>query len=73
MAAAARAEELLSYFTGLAPVGEPVVVRRVETMADLQLDHNTYSQCLNHLVGGKYVRRISTRLLIVLRRPEEFA
>ncbi|MGX9145903.1 hypothetical protein [Mesorhizobium sp. 128a] len=68
-----RAIELLSYFTGLAPVGEPVIMHRVETMADLDLDHTTYTLCLNHLIGSGFVRRVATKCLVVLRRPEEFA
>jgi len=66
-----RAVELLSYFAGIAPVGEPVRFSRSEVMAALRLDRNTYHRCLNHLVAERHVRRIATRVLIVLRRPEE--
>ncbi|ESY89045.1 hypothetical protein X739_00690 [Mesorhizobium sp. LNHC220B00] len=72
MSTAARALELLSYLTGLGPVGQPVPLRRVEVMSDLRLDHNTYNVCLNHLISGRFVRRVTTRTLTVLRRPEEF-
>ncbi|TPL40665.1 hypothetical protein [Mesorhizobium sp. B2-4-6] len=69
-----RAEELLSYLTGLAPVGEPVVIRRDVAMADLRIGNaNTYYQCLRHLVDGRFVRRVNTGVVVVLRRPEEFA
>lgn len=72
MSTAARAVELLSYFTGLGPVGQPVALRRVEVMNDLCLDHNTYNVCLNHLISGRYIRRVTAKTLTVLRRPEEF-
>lgn len=71
--AAARAKELLAYFAGRAPVGDPVTLRRVEVMADLHLDHNTYSHCLNRLVAGGFVRRIANKTLVVIRPPEQFA
>ncbi|PWJ93565.1 hypothetical protein C8D77_101244 [Mesorhizobium loti] len=73
MSTAARAIELLSYFTGLGPVGQPVALRRVEVLADLGLDHNTYNVCLNQLIAGRFVRRIAAKTVVVLRRPEEFA
>lgn len=68
-----RAEELLSYFTGLAPVGDSVAVHRIEVMADLRLDHTTYGLCLNHLVGRGFVRRVAKGVIEVIRRPEEYA
>lgn len=67
-----RAEELLSYFTGLAPIGEPVTVTREIAMADLIIKNNaTYYDCLNYLIGGRFIRRVGTGIIIVLRRPEE--
>ncbi|TIU02387.1 MAG: hypothetical protein E5W43_01190 [Mesorhizobium sp.] len=69
-----RAEELLSYLTGLGRVGEPVTVTRDVAMADLRINNNnTYYECLRYLIGGRFVRRLGPRAYQVLRRPEEFA
>ncbi|TJV51128.1 MAG: hypothetical protein E5Y01_16195 [Mesorhizobium sp.] len=69
-----RAEELLSYITGLGPVGQAVTVNRDVAMADIRIGNsNTYYECLRYLIGGGFVQRIGPRTYAVLRRPEEFA
>ncbi|RWH31629.1 hypothetical protein [Mesorhizobium sp.] len=69
-----RAEELLSYMTGLGPVGQPVTVNRDVAMADIGIGNaNTYYECLRYLIAEQFVRRIGGGIYTVLRRPEEFA
>lgn len=72
-----RAEELLSYFTGLAPVGEPIEAPLAWPMADLRINtKQCFHKHLNTLIAGGYVRRLATGsrrsfgLLVVLRRLE---
>lgn len=72
MSTAARAKDLLSHFATLAPVGDPISVRRLEVLAALKLDHNSYNCCLNHLIAGGFVRRAAAKVLVVLRNPEDF-
>lgn len=72
-----RQEELLSYLTGLAPVGEPIEVPLRHVMEDLRFTCKfTYYQRLNKLIQHRLVRRIAcgcnqtTGVLVVLRRLE---
>ena len=72
-----RQEELLSYLTGLAPVGETIEVPIKHVMADLNFGCRfTFYQRLNKLIQHRFVRRIAcgcnqtTGVLVVLRRLE---
>lgn len=75
-----KQEELLSYLTGLGPVGEPVEIERDIVVADLGLKgFHWYYVCLNELLKRRYVKRIAcshsrittTGLLVVLKRLED--
>lgn len=73
-----RAEELLSYFTGLAPVGETFEVPMAWLSEDIGINNKTaYHQYLNQLQTIGAVRRVacgaqrSTGVLVVVRRLEE--
>lgn len=70
-------EVVLSYLTGLAPVGEPFEVRLRDAMADLGYRSKYGWYCiLNKLIAKRLVRRIacgaggSTGVLVVLKRLE---
>lgn len=73
-----RQEELLSYLTGLAPVGETIETPIRHVMEDLSFGCRfTFYQRLNALIRNGCVRRIAcgarqtTGVLVVLRRLEE--
>ncbi|GAA4108692.1 hypothetical protein ACFFTN_01295 [Aminobacter aganoensis] len=71
-------EILLSYLTGLAPVGNLIEIPRKHVAADLGYRaYGTFHSYLNQLIARGYVRRVacgnagSTGLLVVLRRLED--
>jgi hypothetical protein len=75
-----RQAELLSYFTGLAPVGETLEVPLAWIVQDLRF--NTRSAIRNliaDLISHRAIRKIavgaraSSGVLVVLKRVEEFA
>lgn len=69
-----RAEELLSYMTGLAPVGEPFALSRKTVCADLGFrSHSNLSNRLRELKTIRAVREVDVGLWIVQRRPEALA
>jgi len=74
-----RAEELLSYLTGLAPVGQLVEVPREQVLQDLGQCFSTFYLHLNRLIDGGFVQRLgggragSTGILVVTRRLEELS
>lgn len=73
-----RAEELLSYFTGLAPVGGTIEVPIAQARDDLRLGGEwVYYKYIRQLISLGHIRRIacgsggSTGVLMVLRRLED--
>lgn len=72
------AEVLLSYFTGLAPVGTLVEPRLAHVLADLGYKQKTsFYRCLNELIRSGCIRKKSVGsfgsagMLVVVRRLEE--
>lgn len=73
-----RAEELLSYFTGLAPVGSTIEVPIAQARDDLRLGGEwVYYKYIRQLISHGLIRRVacgsqgSTGVLMVLRRLED--
>jgi len=75
-----RQEELLSYLTGLGPVGSPVEISRDVLEADLGFQSRyAFYSVLNRLIAKGFVRRVCTSLywrrttgvLVVLKRLED--
>lgn len=73
-----RAEVLLSYFTGMAPVGETFEVPMAWLSEDIHINTKTaYHNYLNQLLAIGAVRRVacgaqrSTGVIVVVRRLEE--
>jgi hypothetical protein len=71
-------EVLLSYLTGLGPVGQPLEVNRRELMRDLDIPIKTYFyRLLARLVKAGAVKRLTTGahnrigLIAVMKRPEQ--
>lgn len=74
------AEVLLSYLTGLGPVGTNIEVRRADLLADLGYrQKNSFYRILNEVIAAGCVAKLacgsvgSTDLLVVKKRLEDLA
>lgn len=65
-----RDDVLVSYITGLAPVGEPVCCSASYLREDLGWDHQTYYLAINRLIRSRRVRRFERGMYVVLQRLE---
>lgn len=73
-----KVEEVLSYLTGLGPVGEPVEIDRNTMTKDIGYKSNfSIYQCLNTLIVSGHIRRLARGsgntfgLLVVQKRLED--
>lgn len=67
---AQRNDILVSYITGLGPVGEPVCCSVSYVKKDLGWDKQSYYTTLNRLIRSRRVQRFAQGMYIVLERLE---
>lgn len=68
-----RDDILVSYITGLGPVGEPVCCHATYVRKDMGWDHQTYYAAINRLIRSRRIRRFARGMYTVLRRLESDA
>lgn len=65
-----RDDILVSYLTGLGPVGMPVICTATWVRSDLKWDYQTYYNGLRNLIKSRRVRRFHVGQYIVLKPLE---
>ena len=64
-----KGEEVLSYFIGLAPVGDEFILNRKHMKEDLGFGHRSaMSHMIRNLIWLGYIRRTARSQFMVLRR-----